>query len=47
MTKVTVTAGSGAGVLAEWEVSGGRDGKLYAGESVTETVGRMGRRSSS
>ena len=42
MTKVRVTAGSGAGVLAEWEVSGGRDGKLYAGESVTETVGLDG-----
>ena len=42
MTKVTVTAGSGAGVLAEWEVSGGREGKMYAGESVTDTVGQDG-----
>ena len=42
MTKVTVTAGSGAGVLAEWEVSGGREGKLYASESVTDTVGQDG-----
>ena len=38
-TKVSVTAGSGAGVLAEYEVSGGQSGSLYAGETFTGSVG--------
>ena len=42
MTKVTVTVGSGAGVLAECEISGGRSANLYAGESFTDTVGVSG-----